>query len=162
MLDDIISSFNTKKKLSSTEIDYLYENGLALLESLERIPNKSLAFFILKDAIAGYSGEKIGEEHEYCEDTLMFAAYLLAIHKDPADSILLWKAKTIDFDTECGFHTELILGAGIKETVAFLKANNSMSAKNLLEYIKKCQDGGLEDTDIEDYFSKDIRPYYLQ
>jgi hypothetical protein len=48
---------------------------------------------------------------------------LLYLVGDAADVSLMWQAKHIDMDTGFGFDVEFLLGAGVNETIKYLRAN---------------------------------------
>ncbi len=65
------------------------------------------------------------------------------------DSILLWKAKTCNPDTLFSIDIQLLLGAGAKETIAFLKKNTEV--KSLTKIIKEDGDGTKKEYSILDW-----------
>jgi hypothetical protein len=54
------------------------------------------------------------------------------------DSLLIWRAKTRDFDAMCGLDVQLLCGAGVDATRAFLAASEAMEARRALEYLDEC------------------------
>ncbi|MCK0471168.1 hypothetical protein MW695_07210 [Alkalihalobacillus sp. APA_J-10(15)] len=55
---------------------------------------------------------------------------------------LLWAAKNIDFDTYCAFDIQLIIGAGLENTIAYLSEKNDDYSQKALEYILSCKESG--------------------
>lgn len=60
----------------------------------------------------------------------------------PEDSLLVWRAKSCNFDTHCGIDVSLLCGAGLEETKAFLAAAGTEEATAALEYIRHCEECG--------------------
>lgn len=58
------------------------------------------------------------------------------------DSVLLWQVKELDFDTFCGLDIQMLVGAGVDETIAYLKNLGDESAWKAAEYIQKCRESG--------------------
>jgi hypothetical protein len=58
------------------------------------------------------------------------------------DTLLIWKAKCQDFDSMCGLGVQLLCGAGLQPTKAFLAAANSAASQAALAYIEKCEGAG--------------------
>jgi len=156
MINEIIKEFDQKGKLSSETIEKVYktDNQLALIDYLKGQPNREMAIYLLKDAIL----KREDKDYPFGFEDLMFASLLVAIHKNPEDSLLIWKAKTVDFDTYCGHDIQLIAGGGVNETLTFLKNCESKEAKDAYEYFCDCIKAGDFD-DIETYFSE--RPWFL-
>lgn len=75
-----------------------------------------------------------GGDHEHTEN-LYHCAFLLHLVGDPADVPALYDAKHTDFDTACGFDVEFLVGAGARETLAYLRENgHAAMAENLAGY----------------------------
>ncbi|WP_341279186.1 hypothetical protein [Paenibacillus sp. FSL H8-0537] len=72
------------------------------------------------------------EEHEY----LKTLCILLFTFGYPDDTLLIWNAKRKDFDAGCYIDGDLLMGAGLNETIHFLQKLNTPKAKEILEYIK--------------------------
>lgn len=75
-------------------------------------------------------------------EELMFAGYLLGLHQDVRDSLLLWHTKQLDFDTACGFDIQLVVFAGVEPTLAYLKEQPEPAAAAAVAYIEACKKGG--------------------
>jgi hypothetical protein len=60
-------------------------------------------------------------ELDYFEN-LYWCAWLLFHVGDPNDIEMMWKAKHINMDTGSGFDAENMVGAGIRESVDYLRA----------------------------------------
>ena len=149
MIREIIKEYNLNKKLNPDTIEELYKpaNQISLIDFLNTEPNREFALYILNDAIVKRENTDVSFDLE----DLIFASFLLAIHKNPEDSLLIWEAKEVDFDTHCGHDIQLVVGGGVNETISFLKELDNKNAKDALEYIKDCDKTG-DFNDIENYF----------
>jgi hypothetical protein len=58
---------------------------------------------------------------------------------DPADAILIWQAKSCNFDTMMGLQVAFLCGAGISRTKDYLRAMGTDDAVAALEYIEDCE-----------------------
>lgn len=58
---------------------------------------------------------------------------------DVTDVPAMWAAKTTDMDTGCGFDVQMLVGAGVEQTLAFLRAHGHTQAA---DYIAECQKTG--------------------
>ena len=61
------------------------------------------------------------EQHDGLCDHLIISSYLLASHGNVDDCLLLWDAKMANFSTYLGLSDVLLVGAGIEETIHFLR-----------------------------------------
>ena len=61
------------------------------------------------------------EQNEGLSDHLIICAYLLARHGNVEDCLLIWDAKIANFSTFLGLSSVLLVGAGIDETIRFLR-----------------------------------------
>jgi hypothetical protein len=156
MISEIIKEYNINKKLCPESLENLYkkENQLQLINYLQNEPDRDFAIYFLNDAIT----KRENKNYPFDLEDLMFASYLLAIHRNPEDALLIWKAKEIDFDTHCGHDIQLMVGGGVNETIAFLKGQKSIEAKHALTYLNGCVKAGDFD-DIEIYYEE--RPWFL-
>lgn len=85
-------------------------------------------------------------------DDLCWCGYLLSCIGNPKDALLLWETKSISFDTYCGFDVQFLVGAGVDQTVAFLKQSKEPRAQDALDYILRCMRSGDFD-EIEEWCS---------
>ncbi len=92
---------------------------------------------------------------------LRLAGYLIGLHQDVRDSLLLWRTKTLTFDTACEFDVQLVVFAGIHQTLAYLQTLPDPEAAEAVEYLQGCQASGAF-ADLADYFSPDNLPYWLE
>lgn len=59
-----------------------------------------------------------------CGDVLLASCWLLFVLGDPADSGLVWAAKSIDFDTHSYIDSALLVTQGIEATAAWARAHD--------------------------------------
>lgn len=90
----------------------------------------------------------------------MYACYLLGLNKKIEDSLLIWKAKNIDFDTYCGIDVQLKVFAGIDKTINYLYSLNTEESLKAASYLEECNETGDFD-DIENYYSKEQLPWWI-
>jgi hypothetical protein len=93
-------------------------------------------------------------------EDLMLCGYILGLHEEIEDCLLIWKAKNVDFDTYCGFDIQLMVFGGVEETIGYLKNSASGDASQALEMIQTCYDGGDFD-DIDEYFDREKLPWWV-
>jgi len=74
------------------------------------------------------------DDDSYVDDNLVLCARILFKLGHAEDSLLVWRAKNINFDTETAISVELIAGAGIEQTLAYLQAVNSPESQAAHEY----------------------------
>lgn len=127
-----------------------------LIYYLRQNPNRKLALTLLNEFIIL---RKSPQEMVPVEN-LMFACYILGIHQQIEDSLKIWEAKNVDFDTYCGLDIQLIAFAGLEKTIAFLKSEAGVESDKALAYITACAAGGDLD-DLDTYFSVEILPWFI-
>jgi hypothetical protein len=72
------------------------------------------------------------------------------------DSLLIWQAKTASMDADCSIDIQLLCGAGLDETKAFLANIHSSSATSALNRIRLCE----ENADFEGFSVRDYLDFY--
>lgn len=78
------------------------------------------------------------------------------------DSLLIWQAKTASMDADCSIDIQLLCGAGLEETKAFLTNIHSSPATSALNRIRLCQENGdFEGFSVRDYLDF-YRSYYFE
>jgi hypothetical protein len=55
------------------------------------------------------------------------------------DAMLIWRAKSCNFDTGLGIDIQFLCGAGLEPTKEFLRGQNSDEARDALEYLAECE-----------------------
>jgi hypothetical protein len=58
------------------------------------------------------------------------------------DSLLIWAAKSCNFDTSLGIDVQFLCGAGLELTKNFLKTNGSDASLEALKYLTECEASG--------------------
>jgi hypothetical protein len=74
----------------------------------------------------------------------------------PSDSLLIYKAKTSSFDAGCYIDIQLVCGAGIERTKAFLRDSREPEAKELLAVLESIRSVG----DFEGFTPKAHLDFY--
>ena len=82
------------------------------------------------------------DDDSYVDDNLVLCAHILFKLGRVEDSLIIWRAKGINYDTQTGISTELIAGAGIDETLKYLRSVNSSYALAALEDFHKFAEPG--------------------
>jgi hypothetical protein len=75
-------------------------------------------------------------------DELRLSALSLYKIGDVEDAPLLWEAKRVDFDTHCGLDVQFLVGAGVGQTLAYLKDVGGEQALAAAKYIEDCRGTG--------------------
>lgn len=97
-----------------------------------------------------------GEDDDYFEN-VYWCAWLLFLVGDPADVPAMWRAKyEVEFDLQCGFDIENMLGAGPGRTVAWLRDQGFQEMANGLAHW--CED---DSTERLARWSDERRRYFL-
>lgn len=105
--------------------------------------DRPLVLQLVEDQIARHTGPGGG----YSDD-FGFCAFLLATRRNVEDAPLLWRAKSVSFDTHMGLPVAFLVGARVAETVAYLRDLGSPEGAKAAEYIEKCRAcGNLEGLD---------------
>lgn len=98
--------------------------------------DRPLIRFLLKQEIAYHENVwGIFESIRLCGAML----FLLAQVEDVG---LLWEAKTANFDTMSGFDIQLLVGAGVTQTLAYLQQIEEEWAEDARLYLEECQQAG--------------------
>lgn len=144
----IIDHFNTHRSIPTDDITWILSNKRELYNYFHSYRNRDFAIGLLTALIIL---RKPYESNIYIED-LMFACFIVTLHKNIEDCLLIWEAKNADFDTYCGLDIQLVPFMGLPATIAYLQASNDPEAKKALDYINKCYDGG-DFEELENYYS---------
>jgi hypothetical protein len=121
----------------------------AVLEEVQQslVPeDRVLLCFILEQEMLSRVHDGGGEFFE----NLYWAGFLLSLVAHVEDVRLLWRAKTLDFDTWCGFDAQLLVGAGVSRTLAYLQSLREEWASAAWAYLEQCQQAG-DFADLEQY-----------
>jgi hypothetical protein len=69
-----------------------------------------------------------------------------------ADVSLIWRAKMASFDTACSIDVQLLCGAGLELTKAYLSEQDSADAQAALVYLRECEEAGdFGDFSVQEY-----------
>jgi hypothetical protein len=96
-----------------------------------------------------------GTEESDHELILCLAAQLFSIG-NVEDCLLIWRAKSDNFDLGCSIDVQLLCGAGIEETKSYLAAHGSEDALKALKYLQR----GIEAGDFKDWSVPKWIAYY--
>jgi hypothetical protein len=127
---------------------------LSLVDHFRHHQDREFAVALLKQFIAIRLGERTGVMPF---ENLMFACYLLTLHNQIEDCLLIWEAKYADFDTYCGLDTQLVVFAGVTETMDFLTTQKTEAANIAFKYIVEYR----EFEDLEEYFAPENLPWWI-
>lgn len=72
------------------------------------------------------------------------------------DTLAIWRAKTASWDAHGSIDVQLLCGAGLAETKAFLSAQRSEEAQAALQYLLDCEAAG----DFKDFSVVDRSAWY--
>ncbi|GHO93438.1 hypothetical protein KSF_034860 [Reticulibacter mediterranei] len=75
-------------------------------------------------------------------ESIRFCGALLFLLAQVEDVCLLWEAKTVNFDTMCGFDVQFLVGAGVAPTLAYLQHIKEEWAEDARIYLEECQQAG--------------------
>jgi hypothetical protein len=113
----------------------------AVLEELQEtlVPgDRALLCFVLEQEILSRVQDGGGEFFE----NLYWAGFLLSLVAHVEDVRVLWRAKTLDFDTWCGFDVQFLVGAGVSLTLSFLQSLQEEWASAAWAHLEQCQQAG--------------------
>lgn len=76
-------------------------------------------------------------------DVLKRLCVQLYVYARPEDALAIWAAKRLDFDAGIAIESELLIGAGLDETIEYVLENEDLSegssASALLVYLEKLE-----------------------
>lgn len=150
--EEIIKELKQSGDLSSETIQEVEENGnlrLELVQYFDKNRNREFALEFLTLVLKLRQNPDLG----ISGDSLMLACYILGKHNQIEDCLKVWEAKHIDFDTFCYVDIQLVVFAGVQETIEYLKTQTSEEAKQALEHVIECSDAGNFE-DLETYFNE--------
>lgn len=121
---------------------------------IKNYQNIELSRHLLKTAIA-YRKGALGNCGCRCEDLLMFS-YFASKNKETTDFDLVLEAKLVDFDTWCGFDSEMVFYTlGFQQTKDYIRTNKDYLISNINGFIDKTADYFLQSV-TEAYLYNDI------
>lgn len=96
--------------------------------------------------------EPNGFDYEF-NDPFRMCGLLLYKIANVEDSLLLWQIKEIDMDTGCGLETQMLTGAGVDETIAYLRGLKTEFALRGARHIELNREDFFDFVEaFEDYF----------
>jgi|LakMenE18May11ns_1017448.scaffolds.fasta_scaffold9860018_3 hypothetical protein len=147
---ELVDEFARDGSLSDLTIDQLihsHQLRVALYDLLSERPLRDLAIEILKKFILLRRTDNMTLGYQL----LSYAACVLACHGKVEDCLLVWEAKQCDFDAFCALDIQLMMFAGVEETLTFLSAARPEAAEEALEYIESCKEAG-DFEELAEYF----------
>ena len=148
----LIENFRARNNFSDDEIAAIRTDRTLRKELVDHFRTKQDRAFALT-LLNTFIELRKGENNEISIDDLMLASFLLGMHGQVADSLKVWQAKQVDFDTYCGIDIQLVPFAGVEETISFLKTQTGDDAKEALKHVRACSKGGDFD-DLKEYYSE--------
>lgn len=76
------------------------------------------------------------------------------------DSLLIWKAKSCNWDSMCGLDVQLLCGAGQAVTKEWLRLSTLPEALKALAYLEECEQCGDFDSFTPVTYLAEVRTYY--
>ncbi|BDD10837.1 hypothetical protein FUAX_32690 [Fulvitalea axinellae] len=156
---ELINKYDKSKGLSENDFSMILEsNRENTVKELRKKPNREFALDLLAFVIENRQKENynIGDG-----ENIMFASYLVGLHKHVEDCLVIWKAKTIDFDASCLVDIQLVVFAGVDITLKYLKnLKSDDNSEELFKYIQDCKEAGDFD-EIDEYFSNENIPWWV-
>lgn len=166
MASTILTEYETTGRISiaalaqlTDESDESAEAGYLLYLHYRQQPNIEFARALLAALSARYV-TAYTQGGPATTEGLRLAGYLIGLHQDVSDSLLLWRTKQLTFDTACDFDIQLVVFLGINLTLAYLQSLPDFDAAQAVIYLQQCQVGGDFDN-LAAYFSPDNLPYWL-
>nr|WP_294934845.1 hypothetical protein [uncultured Flavobacterium sp.] len=161
-IDNLIAEFDRNKSFTTESIELIQTNnqiGKRLVQHFRKNKHRDFAVHLLEQ-LTEIRKQPYPAGNEMDAATLMLSGYILGLHQNVEDSLKIWNTKMTDFDTLCGFDIQLVVFAGVENTVAYLKTQKSKEAEEALSYIDRCEKSGDFD-DLEDYFSENELPWFI-
>jgi hypothetical protein len=157
-IQDALDYFNDKNSIDSEFLYALEERDVRkdLVNHFRRQPERTFALTLLNNLVTHRRENSAHGLHE----TLLLVCYLLGLARQIEDCLLIWNAKTTDFDTFCGLDIQLVVFAGVDETITYLEMQDCEEAKEALEYIHECNKAG-DFLDLTSYFDTKTLPWFV-
>jgi hypothetical protein len=113
-------------------------------QSIERfglIPTDD-ALSQIRDLLAEETAKEAHEQGAGNTEFMKLCCIQLFSKAQLSDVLLIWNAKTASMDADCSIDIQLLCGAGLEETKAYLKGIESQAARAALSRILKCEASG--------------------
>ena len=163
MLPDALTEYQQTGSISAATLHRLIDADGARFELYQHYlqePSIGFARALLQELTALYKTQYARGGDAMGTDELRLAGYLIGLHQDVSDSLLLWQTKQLSFDTACEFDIQLVAFAGAEATIAYLREQPGEEAAKALAYMEACKKSGDFDL-LADYFSPDNLPYWI-
>lgn len=108
---------------------------------------------VLVDVLAGTTPVESG-------DVIRLCCLLLCNNGDPKDSLLIWQVHQADQDLSGAVHVEMLCGAGIDDTKAYLRSCEENIALKALEYIGHFEAEGTFENFKPELYVEDWKSYF--
>lgn len=130
----------------------------AVLQALQydrRPEDAGLLRFLLEQEVLWHEDSEL----QGLTESLALACYLVGLMRSPEDIWRLARAKAANFDTECGLARELLFGAGVAETIAYVEASGRANAASTLAVLVDEGQPLCSQEDVDAYWQA-MRGYY--
>jgi len=157
--ETLIANYTDRQLFSHGDIEAIRSNPAlrsGLCNYLRSEPHHDFAIALLKAFIILRQNQELSIGME----DLMLGAYLVGLHQQVEDCLLVWEAKQVDFDTYSGVDVQLIVFAGVQATFDFLEAQHTELTDKMLDYLRECRQAGDFD-DLDDYFNPGSLPWWV-
>lgn len=115
-------------------------NGLYELIPLNEISSYHSLLKALFEQEVKYRNNEL-EDGAFAEN-IYYCAFFLFTIGDLNDVITMWRSERSNFDLGCGFDIQFLVGAGVEETINYLRQSKDVSASDALQYIEACKSAG--------------------
>lgn len=159
-ISEIINKYSSNLDLSNQDVLEILENDKLRIEIVKYLieePNRGFSLKILEKVV---EKRKNGNYELGDNENIMFSCYLVGLHNNIEDSLLIWNTKNVDYDTFCGLDVQLVVFGGVDNTLEYLKTINSMESEKASDYLNTCNKAGDFD-ELDVYFSKSELPYWV-
>jgi hypothetical protein len=106
-----------------------------LSKNLSQEDRPLIRFLLEQEIVFHENAWGIFESIRLCGTLLFLLAQMEDVH-------LLWEAKSVNFDTMSGFDIQLLVGAGVAPTLAYLQQVEEEWAEDARIYLEECQQAG--------------------
>ena len=151
-IQDALDRLKSKNSIGQEFFDILEEDRALrkdLATYIQKHPDRDIALTLLSKMVE----LRDKDETAITGETLMLGCYILGLCGQVSDCLVIWNAKSTDFDTFCGIDIQLAVFRGVDETITYLETQTSEEAKEALEYILKCQQAG-DFEDLASYYDR--------
>ena len=156
-LEEIDQYFKTHKELDDLCVYALLTDlRAASIHYFKKYPNRALCLRFLERIMEIRENEDWELGHG---ENIMLAMYLIGLHGEPEDALLLYETKIFDYDTFCGVDVQLIVFAGVSQTLKYLQSLKTEEGNKALRFLSECEAAG-DFLEIEEYFSERL-PWWV-